>query len=983
MKSGSIVAGLAAAVCLLAQEPSGVQSVPLRTGETLRGQVDRQPSDLVINLFQADGAKIVEFDGFDDGPEPFCYIARQAGVFRLEVRDTASNRPLAAVISHDQSHPATDQDRVFCRAVEESTQAKNLQAKAGAANLEGAVARSGAALSLWKDLGNRSAELRTLNRLGTLQHSLSRYTEARDSFTQAISLSRQLGDRQSEGEALTGAGMASFRLGDVQPALDYSTAALNIWKDLGSVYGQANAANNLGVLYYPMGEWQTAIDYHLQALALVRTLGDRRGEAFTLNNLGVAYDALGQPETAARYLADALRLFRATGLRAAAGRTLGVMGRIALARNQPQTALVDQQEALTLAVSEGDKRSEAEALERIGETWDKLENPARAEQFYRDSLAKFQVTSNRQGEAQALHQLGLSEIRRGSISSGMESLDRALAIRRDTGLSDRVAVSLLDIARVERDRGRLSEARADIEAALDLIEALRTRIAEPSLRTSYFATRADWYSFYIDLLMRMHRESPEMGFDRLAFTAAERARARSFLDILGEARVQVRKGADPMLLDEERVLGRQLNLQATQWQALSAGAVSPRENVLRLAVNDTLTRLQQVEMHIRENSPGYARLTQASLISLDDIQRQFLDPDTLLLQYSLGQEASYLWVVSNDSLRSFRLPGRALVEAEATRFLEDAGRRNADSSQSASALTRSILAPAKALLGQKRLVVVADGTVLSVPFAALPDPERGDPLMVAHEIVSIPSASALAGWREDHRAELPANSLALVVADPVFDRDDPRVAARPGGSRLPMESIPLARLPFTRDEAQKVADALGHSRTRLALGFDARKSLLTGPEGAQFGLLHLATHGLWTSSSPALSALAFSQVDSVGRPLDGFLRLYEIFNLNLRANLVVLSACESGLGDNIRGEGIIGLTRAFMYAGSPRIVVAQWSVDDEATSDLMNRFYRLQSGARGLRPAAALRAAQLQAWRQPRWRSSYYWGSFVFHGEWR
>jgi CHAT domain-containing protein/tetratricopeptide (TPR) repeat protein len=987
MRYGLCVVMAGAAACLTAQAPSSARLLQLRAGEVLRASAAQQEVDLTVVLLDSGGTKVAQFDSFEDGPEPVCFIAGpDGGEYRLEVRVAGSNQLADQnVLSIQVPHAGSEADRLFCRAVEHSTAARSLQAKGGANSLQEAAVRYSNALPLWRDLGDRQAELRTLNKLGNVQHSLSQYSSAREAFSQALSLSRSLGDRRGEGEALNGVGMSSFRLGEVQPSVESLTQALAIWDELHYVYGEANALNNLGVLFYPMGEWQTSIDYHLRALDLIRSLADQRGEAFTLNNLAVAYDALGQPDTATRYLQDALRLFRLTGARAAAGRTLAVMGRIALAGNDPKTALTDEQEALSLAKAEGDRRSEAEALERIGEVWDKRGDGIQATRFYQDSLAEFRSISNRQGEALALHQLGLAEVRRGSLDSGMELLDQALSIRSNIGLRDRVAVTLSDMARVERDRGNLFAARERMEAALDHIEALRTRVAGPSLRTSYFASKADWYAFYIDVLMRLHKQAPQRGFDRLAFNAAERARARSLLETMAEMRGQIRQGAPTELIDLERSLQRELNVQSNQLLALAAAPPTPRESPLRRRLDGTLTRLQQVEMRIRAGNPRYAALTQPQPISIDEIQRTILDRDTLLLEYSLAPEASYLWVVSRDSIHSYTLPGREAIETEATRFLEAASQRAAGLAvrRTATLLSRSLLAPARDLLGGKRLLVLADGALLALPFGALPEPGGTDPLMVNHEVVTLPSLSALALRRQENSASRPAAMTALVIADPVFDREDTRVAAGSTASERGRLSLPLARLPFTLDEARAVAAALPPSQTRLALGFDARKSLLTGPDAAHFRVVHIATHGLLDAQSPELSGLVLSRVDSTGREQDGFLRLYEIFNLNLPADLVVLSACRSGLGKQIRGEGLLGLTRAFMYAGAARIVVTQWNVDDEATAELMRHFYEFQFGPQRMRPAAALRGAQIAMWRQPRWRSPYFWGAFVFHGEWR
>jgi CHAT domain-containing protein/Tfp pilus assembly protein PilF len=793
-----------------------------------------------------------------------------------------------------------------------------------------------------------------------------------------------MGDRRSEGEALNGLGMSSFRLGDIQPAVDWLTQAMAIWRDLHFPYGEANALNNLGVLYYPMGEWQSAIDCHLRALDLVRSLGDQRGEAYTLNNLGVAYDALGESERAMSSLNDALRLFRAVGPRIAAARTLGVMGRISLAGNKVQVARSYLEEALVIARAEGDRRTEAEVLERVGEVWDRLGDIKKASDFYGEALAEFRSIANRQGEAVALHQLGLAEVKQGAADSGMKLLDQALKIQSDIGLRDKVAATLSDMARVERDRGDLATARQRMESALDQIEALRTRVAGLGLRSSYFASKQDSYAFYVDLLMRLHRASPTLGFDRLAFNAAERSRARTLLDVLTEMRSRIRRGADPALLKREEDLEHQLNFQSSQLLSLASAGPTAKETDLRRKVEDALASLQQIEARIRTENPIYAALMQPEIVSIDEIQHTILDPDTLLLEYSLGTEASYLWVVGVRSIHSYSLPRGPEIETLAAHLMEAANHRlDSEYERTALALSNILFGPAANLLGKKRLLVLADGELLSVPFAALPAPGGKVPIVVDHEVVSLPSISVLAHWRKDPATHQSASKTALVVADPVFDHDDPRLSVPPKSSGGSGQQLPLTRLLFSRDEANAVASSLPTSQVKLALGFDAKKSLLLESQATQFRVIHIATHGLLDVRDPELSGLMFSRVDANGRGEDGFLRIYEIFNLDLHADLVVLSACRSGLGKTVRGEGILGLTRAFMYAGVPRVVVTQWNVDDEATAELMRLFYTFQYGPRHLGPAAALRSAQVAMWEIPRWHTPYYWGAFAFHGEWR
>jgi CHAT domain-containing protein/Tfp pilus assembly protein PilF len=970
----------------MAQGPSATTPVQLSAGEVLRGFVRQEGVDVTVVLLAPNGKQVAQFDSFEDGPDPVCFVAKETGEYRIEIRLAGQEKQdKASFVLTDAPHPAGELDLTFCRAVEEATTAKALQTRGGADALRESAKRNSVALQLWRDLGDRPAELRTLNRLATVHHALSDYQTARDSFSQALELSRSIGDRRSEGEALNGLGMSSFRLGDIQPTVDWLREAMAIWKELHFTYGEANALNNLGVLYYPMGEWQSAIDCHLRALDLVRSLGDQRGEAYTLNNLGVAYDALGESERAMSSLNDALRLFRAVGPRIAAARTLGVMGRISLAGNKVQAAIAHLEEALVISRAEGDRRTEAEALERIGEAWERRGDIKKASDSYNEALAEFRSISNRQGEAVALHQLGLIEVKQGAAESGIRLLDQALKIRSDIGLRDKVAATLSDMARVERDRGDLASARQRIESALDQIEALRTRVAGLGLRSSYFASKQDSYAFYVDLLMRLHRSSPALGFDHLAFNAAERSRARTLLDVLTEMRSRIRRGADPALLKREEDLEHQLNFQSSQLLSLASSGPTAKETELRRKVEDALASLQQIEARICTESPLYAALMQPEPVSIDEIQDTILDPDTLLLEYSLGTEASYLWVVGVRSIHSYRLPRGPEIETLAAHLIEAANQRqdSEEYARAASALSNILLGPAADLLGKKRLLVLADGGLLSVPFAALPVPGKKVPIIVDHEVVSLPSISALAHWRRGRSTRQPSQKAILILADPVFDRDDPRVPAPQNSSERGGQQLPLARLLFSRDEANAVASSVPASLVKLALGFEAKKCLLLEPQAAQFRVIHIATHGLLDARDPELSGLMLSRVDASGREQDGFLRLYEIFNLDLSADLAVLSACRSGLGKTVRGEGILGLTRAFMYAGVPRVVVTQWNVDDEATAELMRLFYAFQFGPRHLRPAAALRAAQVALWESPRWHTPYYWGAFVFHGEWR
>jgi CHAT domain-containing protein len=563
---------------------------------------------------------------------------------------------------------------------------------------------------------------------------------------------------------------------------------------------------------------------------------------------------------------------------------------------------------------------------------------------------------------------------------------------------------------VARARGRLDESRAHIESALAIVESLRAGMASPDLRVAFQASKQNLYQYYVALLMDMDRARPGEGFAGRALAAAERAKARSLLELLQEARVDIREGVDAELLERERQLARRLNSKELYRTRLLGGR--PTDEVrasVEKEVAGLLAEHALVQAEIRTRSPRYAALTQPQPMDADAV-RTLLDDDTLLLEYALGDESSYVWAVTRTSVDAFALPPRARIEAAARVFYERSSRSHLrgvrrSAELAGTELSALLLAPVAAYLGTKRLLVVGDGVLEYVPFAALPDPSArgGRPLVLAHEIVTLPSASVLGALREEREGPTPSRQVA-VLSDPVFDARDPRVrrpARTAAGAPVtePNDVVPgvpaeltralgeisldhLPRLTRSREEAEAILALAPPDQRLAALDFAASRATATDPALAQYRAVHFASHGLLNSRHPQLSGIVLSLVDENGRPQDGFLRLHDVYNLRFGADLVVLSACRTALGKEVRGEGLVGLTRGFLHAGARDVVASLWSVRDDATAELMRRFYEaLLRG--GQRPPAALRTAQVSMWKEPRWRAPYHWAGFQAQGDWR
>ena len=547
--------------------------------------------------------------------------------------------------------------------------------------------------------------------------------------------------------------------------------------------------------------------------------------------------------------------------------------------------------------------------------------------------------------------------------------------------------------------GDLPGARKELEPALDLLENLRGESPGLDFRAAYFAGKQHYWDLYVDILMQLHEE-------KLALQASERRRARSLLDALGETRAAVESQADPALAAEIQDVEQRLRAAEAKRSALpAAGGDAAATAAIEGDIRSLLTRLDLLRTRMAERSPKAAGLAPPAPLAVEEIQKHLLDAQTLLLVYSLGEEHSYLWTVSKKSVTGHSLPGREPIETLARQLLELLPQASHEAQtagpRAAKALADLVLAPAaQELPSFPRLLLVSDGALQLVPFAALPDPAPSEKaagrdrlLVEGHEIVNLPSASVLAELRRRApRGRKPLEELKVaVIADPVFRADDPRVkGARPPAipSPLPPELSrsardvgldQLDRLPYTRQEAESILGMV--KGTKLPeLDFDANRELLTSGKLRDFHVIHIATHSLLDSRQPELSGIAFSMVDPSGAPRDGFLRLHEIYNLDLGAGLVVLSACETGAGKEVRGEGLMGLTRGFLAAGVPQLVVSLWKVEDRSTAELMKRFY-YQLLEKGLQPATALRKAQLSMLAEPAWSQPRNWAGFIFLGD--
>ncbi|MEW6130414.1 MAG: CHAT domain-containing tetratricopeptide repeat protein [Acidobacteriota bacterium] len=932
------------------------------------------------------------------------------------------------------------------------------------------------ALSLARAEGNQLREAQALRELGRTYLIVEGAQEAISYFDQSLKIHEAIGNLKGKANALQVKGHALIELGNQQEALNCYEQALAAFKAIGDRPGEASIYNGLALTYRDLGDFQNALENYQQALLNSQAVKDAVLELMVFNNMGIIYKDLGDYPKALDSYQQSLNISRRLDNVVAEAQLLNNIGNVHRAEGNNPKALEYYNQALPLFRRLKMRGGEAMALNNIGAIYYQLEDPQKALDYHEQSRQIRVALGDRRGEASAFNQAGRAWHKLGNAEKALDCLRRSLEIRKQLNDPLGEAENLLNIARVERDRGQLAESRTQSQAALSIIESLRANIADAGLRATYVARMQETYEFYVSLLMLMHQQNPSSGYNAMALDTSERIRARVLLELLAEARADIRQGVDLALLERERALQKSLNASSEKLtQLLGSNPTQEQKAAAEKASNDILISYQEVQAQIRRNSPRYAALTQPQPLSATEIQQQ-LDDQTVLLEFALGENQSWLWAVTRTTIDSYQLSNSREIESaarkvyelliarqprkgeNATQYRSRVNQADAQWQTASSSLSQLLFGQLAAKFQNewkgKRLAIVASGALEYIPFSALPVPVVGSPstvvseqtagdrsaanqqpvihsqprtigyrpLIAEREIINLPSASVLAAIRRETAGRKPAEKTLAVIADPVFEASDPRVlsagkrasnkpltvrvrsgdeapmpvenqrlstAPQPAELLNSMRSFTLinerggfSRLPFSRDEAEAITSLTAKNASLKATDFQANRANVVSGELSHFRILHFATHGLLNSEHPELSGLVLSLVDEQGKPQNGFLRMHEIYNLNLPASLVVLSACQTALGKQIKGEGLVGLTRGFMYAGTERVVASLWQVDDLATAELMKNFYRAMLKD-GKRPSEALRLAQLAMFKQKPWSSPYYWAAFTIQGDWK
>jgi CHAT domain-containing protein len=969
-------------------------SIAAPQGFALRVRVDHPHLDLSVRALGPEGALLAETENILNRTDPLTLtaIVTQAGPQRIEVRLGPKGNAGRFRIALGAA-PATQLDRSRMEAERLRAEADRISAAQDAPHFSRALEAYGAAAARWKTLGDPLEQAMTLTRQGQLLEQMSRLPESRSTLEEARALWRAAGEGPGESDCLDGLGLVVTEQGDPRAGLAILEEALALRRSAGpSPYSEGSILNDMAVALGNLGDLPGAIDHYTEALALARADGDLAAQAQVLRNRAGDYQGLGEPERALYDFQRARDQFHALGDVREEGTTWYAIGIALTDLGRRSEAWSAFQTAHRLLEKAGDPRFVAFTLEHLGVLRLDARQYREATALFQESLQRLESGGDRRSVATARMNLARVQTESGNARAAIQPLAEVRAELHAIGDRGHEAVCLTHLARAEMAYGMLLQARDHLLEALRLTEELRGSIQGPSARAAYAASEHGRYELLAGVLMALHAREPGKGWDAQALEASETARARSLLEVLTAARADIAADVDPALRTAEKDLdGRLEKSRQALTDVLGRAHRTDEADAVERELESLRAERERLEARMRASSPRYAALAPAAPLTVAEIRERLLDDDTVLVEYLVGEKQSFVWAISRSALRSAVLPGRPTLEravARVVRRWSDPGAPD-DAPDQARALSRTVLGPVAQALNAPRLVVVADGALQQLPFAALPVPGTGRALLEAHAIVGSPSASVLVALRE--RAPVSGRGAELaVLADPVLGQ--PPRQGRPDlvASRSPLLARSLEDaglraldpLPGSRREALAIAALVPADRVLTAFGPEASRATAMGAGVARARIVHFATHALLDVRRPELSGIVLSDRDAEGRPQNGFLSLADISGLRLSADLVVLSACRTGLGKEVRGEGLMGLTRGFMDAGAPRVVASLWKVSDVATAELMSRFYALMLEER-LAPAEALRQAQLALRKERRTSAPHAWAGFTLQGDWR
>jgi len=913
----------------------------------------------------------------------------------------ASNIGLALAYSSDfvQSKAASTQAFEMARVIGNETEMMRSIGNIGMANRESgnpteALDCFQQALKLSQHLRDQKREALYYRNIGSVWLSLCKYKLALENLNKSLTLTRITGDRKTESLSLWTIGMVFWEYNDYYQALAFFKQALAIGDEVHDKWGISRYSLACGLTYAVLGRYAEALDFYERALKLTRQMGDKFGEAMNLGNIGVIYKAAGDFPRALQYYQQALSISELTGNRVEIARHSGNIGTIYHLWGDYDRAIACYQETIRILHELGNLREESIFLQDLAEIYHLI---------HRDELAgqKLQQAFSIANRMRYRDILTSIHIKWGELYFDTHQDSAAIyhyhqAMQSNSIIENPFASMFIHqgIAKVAQSQHDRVAALEHYQSALRKLEELRDLMPGDQLKTRFIQHSFDLFDDLIGLCDELDTRFPKKDYGEQAFEFAERSKARALLDILAQGHalhhlsdipVESREGY--LLLENELERKQRALLDTLTRQNNDPDNASVLTCEREIAA--CKRRLSDFQDDLRQNYPHYYQLINPRILTADEIQRQVLRPHQVLIEYVVGHQQVFRWVVTREKIDFSTL---SITTEELKNMLASVSPLFSKSAQPTDAVLdhrwaniqpamlaklSDILLPGQTLTEDTELIIVPDDVLYYFPFELLVTSQIGDQPHYLIESCSVSYAASASLLNPELRLKRrPANGL-LALGNPTIDAEDSNILMNW------LASLTRMSLRFQKD---KMALPYAEKEAREIAAFFPDASVYTGADAteanfksfaAQYRYLHLATHHIVDEKQAMYSHLLLAQDPT--HTEDGQLYTYEIYNLRLNADLAVLSGCDTGLGEFQRGEGLINMSRAFLYAGVPAVMVSLWPVQDESTALLMTRFYKhLQDG---MEKSRALQGAKIDLIHSQKWtKDPFYWGAFVLVG---
>ncbi|MBL7082687.1 MAG: CHAT domain-containing protein [Candidatus Aminicenantes bacterium] len=840
-------------------------------------------------------------------------------------------------------------------------------------NLKNLEEKSNKALKIYKSYN----EGKNFRRLNEFQKSI-------ESFQQAINISKEIESKEHELKCLRQMSFNYENLNKLKEFYSLNEKALKIAQSLNHRIEEGRCLTNIGNYYLKLDNYSEALNYLEQALIIAQVLRKKIEESVCLSSIGIIYENIGNYEKALDYLKKALEIDKQLGKDIFIamdlnniGATFRTKGLISKNNQDFLKALDNFYECLKLTRKTGYKRAEVEVLNNIGTVHTDLENYHKALEYFQSGYKLAEEIKDVISTGMILNNIGIVNFYLGDYEKSTEYYERAINLAVDIGGEKILWEAYLERAKAFEKQDKFSEAIESYKESIKTIENIRSRIKLEELKASYLAAdkRIEPYHNLIHLLVKLYLSNTGNTYGLEAFNYLERAKARAFLDSLELSQVDITQGVDAELLNHEKELMKDISNIYTR--LLAEELSREKKEAIHEELKNNEDKLESLKREMRIKSPAYADLRYPEIISLVETQKKLLNTKTAFFAYSISEENSYAFVITRKDLRIFPIPPRDIIQKQVTDYLKVINDKENQNFESGHELFKILVLPGldKKI---KTIIFIPDDILHFLPFETLiTHKEKRNWLINNYKIAYAPSISSLSEIiRHKKLSRTKPQMDILAFGDPHFGQ----LEKEENGEDIFQEFFSSSyfnffRLKYSGLEIDKISDLFKKSNTfqrELATEEQLKEHRLR-----DYKIIHFATHSILDDKKPARSSIVLTLDEDPTE--DGFLQMREIYNLKLNSDLVTLSSCQTGLGRFTRGEGIEGINRAFFYAGTSSVLMSLWAVNDEASYQLMERFYFHLRSSESI--MSALRKAKLEMINSGILSHPYYWAGFVISGK--